>query len=397
MLEAARIKSGDNWTTDLHEALYGELLQPPKPSPLHLAAVGHYVSSPGLTTLSTLNFDVLLETALVSTADTDVTIGLNYPVHSKDPTIYHLHGAIFDNNAHSPIVGFRDYAELVAQESPWQRQFLSKALQRGPLLLAGTSYRDPDIRQWLHLIIRDEKPQYPVLVAIVREGLGLDTSSFAMIKDALITEWEAIGLTALPMQDLADVALVVRELQYLGKDGYRSPKERARAVWNTHKFQFAELQGKYSRFLSQDSKRLSGVLETKVRQATLWLANGNGKLARWASQGVQYQDISVLKSVPTGHDSPWVSGEALGAEEVKIKDISRDARVIPSWRSVLAIPITVGDGKAPEFASAVLTFGLPLKAKTFLARQENWSSIVEELSESWRMRLQKVAFQDLSS
>lgn len=329
MLEAARIKSGDNWTTGLHEALYGELLQPPKPSPLHLAAVGHYVSSPGLTTLSTLNFDVLLETALVSTADTDVTIGLNYPVHSKDPTIYHLHGAIF--------------------------------------------------------------------VAIVREGLGLDTSSFAMIKDALITEWEAIGLTALPMQDLADVALVVRELQYLGKDGYRSPKERARAVWNTHKFQFAELQGKYSRFLSQDSKRLSGVLETKVRQATLWLANGNGKLARWASQGVQYQDISVLKSVPTGHDSPWVSGEALGAEEVKIKDISRDARVIPSWRSVLAIPITVGDGKAPEFASAVLTFGLPLKAKTFLARQENWSSIVEELSESWRMRLQKVAFQDLSS
>lgn len=63
ILEAAHARSGKNWDSYLREALYGGLAVRPSPSALHFAAVGHFLESPESTTLSTLNFDVLLEEA----------------------------------------------------------------------------------------------------------------------------------------------------------------------------------------------------------------------------------------------------------------------------------------------------------------------------------------------
>lgn len=168
VLEAARARSGERWGKLLNDALYSGLSADPTPSPLHLAAVGHYLAAPATTTLSTLNFDTLLESAVSDTGE-PVVVSFGGGTRDALPTVHHLHGAIYGEVAYNTVVGFRDYAELVADEKAWQRQFLSDALARGPLLLAGTSYRDPDIRHWLHLIIRDENPKHPALVTIVRE------------------------------------------------------------------------------------------------------------------------------------------------------------------------------------------------------------------------------------
>ncbi|GAA3754374.1 hypothetical protein GCM10022240_04180 [Microbacterium kribbense] len=66
VLEAAHARSGASWAAFLNEALYGLPPRDAEPSPLHLAAAGHYSAMPNSTTLATLNFDDLLETAALS-------------------------------------------------------------------------------------------------------------------------------------------------------------------------------------------------------------------------------------------------------------------------------------------------------------------------------------------
>lgn len=394
-LEAARNLAGVRWATILNDALYGNPVVEPSESPLHLASAGHYLADPNRTTLSTLNFDMLIESALQSEGAPVVYAGVGGELKADKPTVHHLHGVIANGRAHQPIVGYRDFAELVATQNAWQYTFLQDAVQRGPLLLAGTSYRDPDIRHWLYLILKSLKGYrtHPVIVTIVREGLGLDQHAFKAIERALVAEWESIGLTALTTHDLADVALVVRELSFVTSEGYMTPTERSRALWNALAVRMKELQGLYADQLARDSAHVGEALGTKAHRSTLWIANGRGKLARWATEGTRYEAVRKLKLVPTGHDSPWIAGEAIGSENVKLRDVGdRSARVTPSWKSVLAIPIFVGDEVHPNWASAVVTFGLKHHAEPLLGRERDWQTVVSELSTDWGDRLSHVAF-----
>lgn len=390
VLEAARVSARDRWPAMLGAALFGDDGVRPVPSPLHLAAAAHHAQTPHSTTLATLNFDTLLEDAVLSAED-GVTVGLDGEDEPGVPTVHHLHGVVFEDDAIQAVVGYRDYAELVSDSAAWQRRFLSRALRRGPILLAGTSYRDPDIRHWLHVILRDERPQHTAMVTIAREGLGLARETFDAIDHALAAEWESIGLTALAMQDLTDVAIVIRELQHVGSPGYRAPQERVREMWSAHGRRFAQLQREYSRELAQDAMRVAEVVGVAAHRATLWLADGEGGLARWASDSHEYTSAEGLKRVPTGHDSPWIAGEALAAEEVKLKDVDRLDGVSPTWQSVLAVPIFVADGHLPELSAAVVTFGLEDDASPLLDREDAWSSVVERLSKDWGSRLSAVA------
>lgn len=394
VLEAAHARSGVDWARYLNEALYGSPPRDADPSPLHLAAAGHRLALPHATTLATLNFDDLLESALLSTGSPLVVIDTDGEEEPGVPTIHHLHGAVYDGGEYAAVVGYNDFAELVADPRAWQREFLSSALQRGPLLLAGTSYRDPDIRHWLHLILRDEKPDFRALVTIVREGLGLDRETFDAIDRALVSEWESIGLQALTLHDLTDVALVIRELRSAGRPSYLSPAERSRRVWAAHTRRFAALQREYVAQLDLDTDVMAAALGSVVHRATFWLANARGTLARWASTGTYYAGARGLKLVPTGHDSPWIAGEAIGSEEVKIKDVERVKGVSPTWRSVIAVPVFAGDGKHPDFATGALTFGLTQTASALIARQGEWADTIATLSSEWGTRISTVAFKN---
>lgn len=397
-LEAARDRAGDQWHQHLVTALYGSLADHPEPSSLHLAAARHYLGDPKNTTLATLNYDVLLERAIADSVETEANAlavpiaGIDGTVDPHRPTVHHLHGVVDCEGVHDPIVGFRDYAELTTDEGAWQRTFLSRSLRDGPLLLAGTSYRDPDIRQWLHLILRDEKPRHPAIVAFARQGLGLDREQFDTIHTALEAEWSSIGLEALHMQDLSDIARVVRELQHVRRPDYRTPAERAAQVWTSHRRRFATLQTEYSDALSMDSRTIATSLRTRAFRASLWLADGQGKLARWATDGSTFRTVSSLKRVPTGHDSPWIAGEAIGSEDVKVKDVERDRRVSPTWKAVVAIPVFVGDGQLPDLATAVLTFGLTRSARSLLENDKPLKDVAQRLSSEWGNRLSEVAF-----
>lgn len=308
VLEAAQSYAGERWDSILVGALYNESDESLRASPLHQAAADHYLADPGRSTLGTLNFDTLLEQAILDSGVAVVVVDADGDAEGdpdgEPPIVHHLHGVVDpDGSVLSAVVSFRDFAELVADGNAWQRDFLSAALKRGPLLLAGTSYRDPDIRHWLHLIFRDEAPQYPALVTLAREGLALDPETFDAIDDALAAEWEAIGLTALKMQDLSDVARVIRELRFAHQSDYLTPNERVRHVWSSHSKRFSILQHDYASVLARESERIAESLGVTSHRATLWLADGRRHLARWATEGTYFSFVRKLKRVPTGHDS----------------------------------------------------------------------------------------------
>lgn len=394
VLEAARKKSGDRWERILRTTLYGDPPRHPEPSSLHLAAVKHFSAAPKRTTLATLNFDTLLEIQLLDEGAPTVVAATDGDTGGGHPTVHHLHGVIDLSRATDPVVTFRDYADLLADSRAWQHDFLSKALARGPLLFAGTSYRDPDIRQWLHLVMRDESPAHPAIVTIVREGLRVDRESFATLESALSLEWEAIGLHALTLHDLADVASVIRELRHMGAGGYRAPSERAARVWQAHARHRRALQGTYARALAADARSIGKAIGASAHRATLWLADARGRLARWATEGTRYDGLRGLKRVPAGFDSPWIAGEALGWEHVLLRDVPREQRVHPTWKSVLAVPIFVDDTRLPYFASAVVTVGLSESATAALANQDTWHPTVAEIGNTWGTRLSAVAFEN---
>ncbi|GGH41244.1 hypothetical protein GCM10010921_13710 [Microbacterium album] len=395
LLEAARDGAAD-WEQALTRALY-----PPEsfptPSALHISAAGHYLADPKRTTLATLNYDVLLEHALVSgmpddTSGVAIVTGENAP-RSDDPQVFHLHGVITDSLVRDAIVSFDDYARLVAEPSPWQRGFLEDALSRGALTLMGTSYRDPDIRQWLHTLCGSGSSPHPAIVLVVRESLGLSHEEFLHAEATLRRVWESIGLTALTTHSFVDAAQILRELSFLDSADYASPDERVGRAWSEHARRFAALQREYSDALAGDRDTMRVTLGTGVPQATLWLARPGGRLARWASHDRYYRSPRELLHAPTGHDSSWLAGKALGTERQVLDDISpkapaRDAR----RRSVLAIPLILGDGVHPEFAGAVLTFGLERPAEHYARDQSRWAGVADKLAKDWGRRLSANAF-----
>ena len=393
VLQAARQRAGVAWESMLSDALYASPeARDRQPSSLHLAAAGHYETASDSTTLATLNFDTLLERSLMADSGRDVYGAITGKPHESGVTVHHLHGIIDGEIVADPVVSFTDYADRVANPIAWQRGFLEDALDKGPMLIAGTTYRDPDLRHWLHLISADSKSRHSCIVTIVREGLRLTRDEFAMLDGALIAEWQSIGLEALALQDFADVAGVIRELAYASLPDYRAPSERARQVWLQQNRRLMALQAEYAAALERDAQLIAEAIGATAHRGTLWLAAPKGKLARWASASTQYQSVRQMKRVPTGHDSPWISGEAMGAEKVTLKDVAKDDRVTPHWRSALAIPIMVSDGVLPSFAAAVVTFGLESTAVAAWERQEEWEATARDLSRDWGTRLSDIAF-----
>ena len=412
ILESAKLASGDRWDDVLGSALFGAGTQPLYPSPLHKAAVDLYMKHKQTTNLCTLNYDEILEEEILlrEPGDVLINIGENHTdpddqagseldsddledgVQGIRSVVHHRHGVYHEGKGHSMIVGMSDYAELMAKRDSWQRAFLGQAVDNGWLLLAGTSYRDPDMRQWLHEALVEQEPQHAPLVTLARQSLQVSKRRFDLLSDALRAQWEAIGLSAILVQDLADIATVIGELDWMGKPGYRTPQERARHAWNTLDRHFEALQHEFARQLEDDERHIQEAMGVAAHRATLWISDGRGKLVKWCSSGGINTRKESLRKVPTGHDSVSIAGEVLATEEVAVKDVLRSKQLDPKWQSVLAIPVKVTDGKSPGFAYAVVSFGLSPRARRILRKEAKWSAAVTALQREWEIRLSDYAF-----
>lgn len=390
VVEAARVALGNRWHQKLRSALYQGVASY-EPSPLHLAAVGHLLDGETAdTSLSTLNFDTLIEKALETETgeEVDSLVGL-----ASDRTrlgVYHLHGVITPQRADDVILTLTDFNDLIADAHSWQLEYLKAALDKGVLIIAGTSYRDPDVRQWLHAALREKPLKHAALVLLTRQSFAVSKVQFSAIKSVLSDQWRAVGLEPVLLEDHSDAAQIIRELRHVTTPEYLAPQQRSQMLWQRHAARFQELQGEHVDQLRRDASRMKEALDVERLNMTLWLANGEGDLVKWAAQDRVYRDLDSLRTVSTGHDSDWIAGKALGVDEVLFQDLPEDPT--RRWRSVLAAPLPVPHPHLPAHSGAVLTLGLPEDASHYEASALMWAESLADIANDWGLRLAEVAF-----
>lgn len=388
VVEAARVSLGNRWGAKLRSALYDGVTNL-LPSQLHLAAVGHLLDGDSDTSLATLNFDTLLEIALHEATGEEAQTLLN---NSNPLTngVYHLHGVITPQQTEAVTLTLSDFTGLIANEGSWQYAYLKDALEKGVLIIAGTSYRDPDVRQWLHAALMNKQSKHDAMVLLSREGFALSKEQYADLRSALADQWRAVGLQPVLLEDHADAAQIIRELRHVTSEGYLAPQERSEALWKAHTSRFDELQPEYVLQLEKDAGEMREALDTDALNLTLWIATGRGEIVKWAAQDRVYRSASALRAVETGHDSEWIAGRALGVDEVLFQDLPDGTT--RRWSSVLAAPIPVLHPHLPAHSAAVLTIGLPNEASHYEPSSMLWAPSLSRIADAWGSRLAVIAF-----
>ncbi|MFS3127402.1 SIR2 family protein [Nocardioides sp. Bht2] len=392
-VEAARAAVGDDaWPALLHSALYAEHTEV-FPSALHRAVARLAAErTPGSTRLFTLNFDTLLEEAVAAALQEEGRKERPYTRASATPRgdadsveVHHLHGAIArdaDAPATDVILGLSDFVGLSTKS--WQFGELQQALQRGPLILVGTSYRDPDMREWIFNLTRDH-PGARVMALLSRAGMGLSRTQFTHVKGALQQQWRSVGIEPILLHDHSDSAQAIRELSYEEASDYRPPQVRASSLWARLCQDFERAQRLHSDALEGDRRRLAAALGADAN-LTLWIANGAGELVRWAGPDRLYKDPAHLKRIPANFDSPWIAGECLAVDDVVAREPVDDPDSTRRWRSVVASPITVAVPGGPPFATAVLSSATPSLLRDH--DLDSWFEVLAGLANDWSARLE---------
>lgn len=394
---AAREAYGATWDRKLRAALY-DGIPSVEISPLHYAAVAHALGgAPAETSLATLNFDTLLEHALRAETEYPVIAATGEDVPPGLPTyvVRHLHGIVSPTQTRDVVLTLTDFLDLVAERDSWQSVFLRQAVGRGALIIAGTSYRDPDVRQWLHAALAEAPQEHAAVVLLARQGFDVTKAQFAELAKALSGQWTAIGLRPVLLDDFSDAAQVIRELRHVDSPGYRAPQERIAQIWDHHLEGFLPLQQEYVEQLRVDADDLRSAFDVDVLNLSLWLSDGRVMLARWAAQDRVFLDRHGLRRVETGFDSPWIAGQALGSDTLLHKDLPRDG--VHRWTSVLALPLPAPHPVLPTATAGVLTIGLPEAAARYEGSKLLWGETLARVGDAWSSRLTRPVFAEAAT
>lgn len=118
---------------------------------------------------------------------------------------------------------------------------------------------------------------------------------------------------------------------------------------------------------------------------TLWLADGEGNLVRWASPDRVYLGPARLRRVPIGFDSPWVAGQCLGRDDLLARDLTGPRGPTQRWRAVVAVPISVDVAGGPPLSTAVLSSASSSSLGSHAL--DAWQATLTEIAGEWGERL----------
>lgn len=393
--EAAKTAAGSDWKSVLVQGLYGGAPTDLSPGALHLALANLASQKPpGDVHLFTLNFDTLLEDALtlVSTELGDPTPSFSRTTFSErapsgEFEVHHLHGVIErgGGSARDVVLTLSEFNDLITEKSSWQQAELGQALGYGPLILAGTSYRDSDIRAWLSELA--PKAHSKIVVFLARQGLGLSKAQFASVLPSLEKQWRAINVEAIITQDHADAAQALRELPHFGDPGYIAPRGRAAELWEQCRIGFHDLQQRHSRLLTENLHAITAAMGLPA-SITLWLSDADGRAVKWAAPDRIYTNVALLRKVSVGHDSPWIVGRCLGSDDILAEDLSKLTDEIRRWQFVIALPVVVDRPGGPPFTFGAVTLALEHVPENVELSQ--WLKSVEPIADEWSQRLSRL-------
>ncbi|MGN6612560.1 MAG: SIR2 family protein [Angustibacter sp.] len=378
-------------------------------APMHQAiAEAAAVREPDQVTLMTLNYDDLLEEALV--AELAARRGVSTrealkwiharasasPRHSGRYEIHHLHGLLPRESTRAQgddlILTLSDYNALMTASAPWQRSQIQHALQSGPMVMVGTSYSDPDVRMFLGQL-RDQGLG-EVVALVPRQGLGLSAGDLALVRSVIVDQWAKVGVTCHVLEDFAEVTQVLREAPYVTQADYRPPRERVAAVLTGRESRFSRVQPADARLLEEQVHDLLQPVHAGPVNLTLWLHDGNEELVRWAAGDRTYRKDADLRRVPATLESPWIAAEALCAGVPHVRAIQVDTTVgdgLPQrtgrWGCVMAHPVEARLPGGPAVPVGVLSsaFTAPLAD----VDQERWGSALGQIAATWSSRLSR--------
>jgi hypothetical protein len=399
----------------IYEALYGSkdaaLVRATfSPTPIHHAVAEHAVSrGRDHVTLMTLNYDDLLEEAVAgellrsdpslgTTAQTMVHgRGARTPVRKDKYQVHHMHG-LLPRQAPAAlgddlILTLTGYNRLIDDQAAWQFNELQNARMNGPLVMVGTSFSDPDVRIWLHRL--QDKLLDEVILLIPRQGLGLGSQDLKTVTPALLSQWGAVDVTCLVLEDYSEVAQTILELRHVTTPGYRPPRERVAEVFQHRMTKFATTQRADAKVLSDlADAHLSPVLGSPVN-LTLWLLEGQSQeMVRWATGDRIYTSPTSLMRAPATLESPWVAAQALcsGLERganiaVTIKQDGHKARATGRWQSVLARPVTASRPGGPPVPVGALS-SASTRSRDDIDMQK-WAAAMDAVADVISRRLSK--------
>lgn len=388
--EAAR-EASEDWPGAVRSALYGDGSDGAPltdPTDLHFAtAVLATTYGSSRLRLFTTNFDLLLEDALYTSfreAGSPLSVvpraSAGRPSDDESVVVHHLHGLVGDTEDVwvDPILTLNDFGRLAGKSTTWQQAELYLALQRGPLILAGTSFRDVDLRQWLHDII-DDGFSPTVIAAMARQGTQLSPGGLDAVKGAIESQWRAIGVTPVMFDDFGEIAQALKELPFMGRHGYAAPRERLERLWSGLAKDVTAVQRNHSDQLISGRKALRSVLGRDAN-LTLWIAGGQQDLVRWAAPDRLHRSRGDLRRIPAAFDSPWIAGVCMAYDAVIAREpdeVSKTGR----WRSVVAAPVAVQVGDAPPVTMAVLSSAITGSLDD--TDPDQWVEVIERLANEW--------------
>ncbi|MZD19171.1 MULTISPECIES: SIR2 family protein [Streptomyces] len=391
--EIALRSSPGNLKDILYEATYGtkdsdEAVRKFEPGPLHheLAEVATE-RGPGRVSLLTLNVDDLLEDALHQHH------GVRF--YSRDTArprapegfyeIHHLHGLLSRDGTRKSdnfVFSLSHYNKLLQSRTAWQLSEFNQCLQRGPLLLVGTSYGDVDVRCWLDELYRaDPTGLYGVYALLSRQGLRLTPAQFNRAKSFVRDRWSGSIL----LDCYADVTQALREVRHIEDVDYKPPMERIAEHWKAMESNFSLWQSHDAEKLESDYRgKLAGLLGKRSNVA-LWVVDSRGKLVRWAVSEKQYRAIAGLKRVPLTPESEFLAARAVCNDEFVGWAAHRGGSISSHWKSIVARPVYVHFPGGPRISLGAISAASATKISD--AHTDAVSDELIDLAQAWGVRL----------
>jgi hypothetical protein len=308
----------------------------------------------------TLNYDDLLEKAIADRLHDDVrTIAAE---DDDDPAdnelcVTHLHGYTGRDGTFGPLVISEDQYARMQQGASWQEKTMVDALENSACLFLGTSLNDPNLIRYLYSHKVEEPPRHVAL--FVRPPAYDDRARKVrrFREEAVVERWKRCGVTAVFVDNYADVAQFVHEvaLQHTLGDDYKPVESRA-SSWIREVERTVLATGDDDAF-RDSQQRLSGYLRDALAAAVeaaevagsdladetlavgIWLASEDGgSLTNWVTSDRAYQQTATVTPIPIAAGSKWVVVDTF-MRGVPVED-ERDVYA-SRWKYIRGLPLRI--------------------------------------------------------